>query len=247
LNYLRALPIDALKIDRTFVKDIAEVSSNRAIVSAIVAMGHSLDLKVVVEGIETNEQLCYLWALDCDEWQGYLFSPAVKWEEFEEYLNSCKEASAPGVSWTPELSVHVDKIDDQHKVWCERVNTLYKSVWSGVKVSELREFAGFLSDYARLHFSDEEALMMAHDYPKYDEHKSAHRVLLNKIQLLKQRIAEENITAELVSDLLQELQNWFLEHIRQVDRELGEFIGQGSAKPGLSVVDISPGTDPLVK
>jgi hemerythrin-like metal-binding protein len=226
LSYLKALPIDALKIDRAFVNDIARSASNRAIVSAIVAMGHSLDLKVVVEGIETNEQLCHLWALDCDEWQGYLFSPAVAFDELEQYLLERRAASAPGVSWTTDLSVHVAKIDDQHKVWCERVNTLYKSIWSGVKISELREFTGFLSDYARLHFSDEEALMKEYNYPEYEEHKQAHRELLNKINDLKIRISTGEVTSDLVSELLHQLQGWFLDHIKKVDKELGMYVGQ---------------------
>ncbi len=224
LSYLRAFPIDVLKIDRDFVEDIANSSSNRAIVSAIVAMGHSLDLKVVAEGIETNEQLCHLWALDCDEWQGHLFSKALRPRDFELYLDRDCSASAPGVNWTPDLSVNVPKIDDQHRVWCERVNALYKSVWNGVKISELKEFIGFISDYARLHFTDEEALMIQFEYPNYEKHRSAHRDLMSRVQDLKDRLTGSNIDAELVSDLLNELHSWFVDHIKQVDKELGHFL-----------------------
>lgn len=224
LSYLRALPIDVLKIDRAFVEDIAHSPSNRAIVSAIVAMGHSLDLKVVAEGIETNEQLCHLWALDCDEWQGHLFSKALRPRDFELYLEGDCSASVPGVNWTHDLSVNVPKIDDQHRVWCERVNTLYKSVWNGVKTSELREFIGFISDYARLHFTDEEALMIQFKYPQYEEHRLAHRDLMSRVQDLKDRLSGSKVDAELVSDLLNELHNWFVDHIKHIDKELGNFL-----------------------
>ncbi len=74
LAYLKKFPIDALKIDRTFVRDIVEDGDDSAITAAVVAIGHHMQLRVVAEGVETPEQLAILRTMGCDEYQGYLFS-----------------------------------------------------------------------------------------------------------------------------------------------------------------------------
>lgn len=74
LAYLQRFPIDTLKIDRTFVRDIKIEQDGGAIVRAIIAMAHSLEMRVVAEGVETAEQLDFLQRYNCDEGQGYWFS-----------------------------------------------------------------------------------------------------------------------------------------------------------------------------
>ena len=85
-NYLRRFPLRTLKIDRSFMHDIPGRQDAATIVRAIIAMGHSLKLNVVAEGVETHAQLEYLNELGCDEYQGYLFSAAISAAEFEELL-----------------------------------------------------------------------------------------------------------------------------------------------------------------
>ena len=84
LSYLKRLPIDTLKIDRGFMREIVTDADDAAIVSAIVAMARKLKLEVVAEGVETVEQLAALRDLGCDRYQGYLFSPPVAADEFTE-------------------------------------------------------------------------------------------------------------------------------------------------------------------
>jgi len=80
LSYLNRLPVDGLKIDRSFITELATGSDT--IVTAVIALGHSLGLKVIAEGVETADQLAYLADRGCDEMQGYLFSKPVPADEF---------------------------------------------------------------------------------------------------------------------------------------------------------------------
>jgi len=77
LSYLRRLPLDRLKIDRAFIRDVATSRDDVAIVRAIVSLAHNLHLKVIAEGVETPEQLAFLHELGCDQYQGYHFSAPV--------------------------------------------------------------------------------------------------------------------------------------------------------------------------
>lgn len=82
LSYLRKLPIDALKIDQSFVHQPTTTSDDQTIVTAMINMGRSLGLRVVAEGVETQAELAFLQAHQCDEAQGYFFSPPVGPEQF---------------------------------------------------------------------------------------------------------------------------------------------------------------------
>ncbi len=86
LGSLKRFPIKAIKIDKSFIKDITKDPDIEAIVKAIIAMAHALRIKVVAEGVETKEQSEFLHLHNCDEIQGYLFSPPVPEKEFAELL-----------------------------------------------------------------------------------------------------------------------------------------------------------------
>ena len=88
LSYLQKFPIDALKIDQSFVRQITTAPDDTAIVTAVISMGRSLKLRVVAEGVETQEELAFLQAHQCDEAQGYYFSRPVPPEQFAKLLKT---------------------------------------------------------------------------------------------------------------------------------------------------------------
>lgn len=88
LSYLKRFPIDALKIDRSFISEVETDAESAAITSAVIAMAHSLNLKVIAEGVETEGQLTLLRAKQCDEIQGFYFSKPVSAEAISEMLKA---------------------------------------------------------------------------------------------------------------------------------------------------------------
>jgi diguanylate cyclase (GGDEF)-like protein/PAS domain S-box-containing protein len=88
LSYLRKFPIDALKIDQSFIRQITTAPDETTIVTAVISMGRSLKLRVVAEGVETMEELTFLQAHQCEEAQGYYFSRPVLPERFAQLLKS---------------------------------------------------------------------------------------------------------------------------------------------------------------
>lgn len=94
LNYLKRFPIDTLKLDKSFIKDVTTDPSDAAIVSAVIQLAHSLKLIVVAEGVERQDQLDFLRRQHCDNIQGYLFSKPLPADQLEAFINERKAATA---------------------------------------------------------------------------------------------------------------------------------------------------------
>ena len=95
MSYLRRFPIDKLKIDRVFISEIVNRPEDASIVRAIVSLAHSLRLKVVAEGVETPQQLEFLKAVGCDEYQGYHFSQPLPATKFEALIRDSRADDIP--------------------------------------------------------------------------------------------------------------------------------------------------------
>jgi diguanylate cyclase (GGDEF)-like protein len=101
LTYLAKMPVDAIKIDRSFVQAIDDEGGSASIVGAVIALAHSLDLEVVAEGVETDAQLHFLESHGCDQVQGYRFSPPVATAEMAKLLRNPERLFT---DWKDELA-----------------------------------------------------------------------------------------------------------------------------------------------
>ncbi len=96
LSYLKRFPIHKLKVDQSFVRNMTRDANDVAIIKSVIALGQSLNLQVIAEGVETLEQLALLKQFGCDEVQGYLYSRPVPPAEFEQWLHAVTEESFTG-------------------------------------------------------------------------------------------------------------------------------------------------------
>jgi len=94
LNYLKRFPIDRIKLDQSFVRDLPSDKDDAAIAMAVIAMGRSLELEVIAEGVETEEQLAFLKGHECDQLQGFLLSKPLTPDAFGRFLDESRGPSA---------------------------------------------------------------------------------------------------------------------------------------------------------
>jgi diguanylate cyclase (GGDEF)-like protein len=92
LSYLKRFPINKLKVDQSFIRNLSNNANDASITKTVILLGHSLNLTVIAEGVETNEQLAILEEYGCDEIQGYLFSKPISKENLEEFVRRRAEA-----------------------------------------------------------------------------------------------------------------------------------------------------------
>src|SRR5690606_32870668 len=117
LNYLKNLPIDKIKIDRSFVNEVISDRHDAAITKAIIGLAHHLNLKVVAEGVETESQFWFLKRNFCDEFQGYFFDRPMAWEDFSRRLHETGgRVALPQAFKQPESTRTLLIVDDEENI-----------------------------------------------------------------------------------------------------------------------------------
>jgi EAL domain-containing protein (putative c-di-GMP-specific phosphodiesterase class I) len=114
---LKRLPLDQLKIDRAFVRDILTDSSSGAIAQAIISLGKAMGMPVIAEGVETEEQRDYLARLGCHAYQGYLTSRPLPVDEFEDLLTTLNKVAELPSKYAPgKVGSDIVLIEDTQRI-----------------------------------------------------------------------------------------------------------------------------------
>lgn len=123
--------------------------------------------------------------------------------------------------WNNRYNIGVDEIDKQHQYLLEIFNELIENRKS-MKLEDLGTLLCKLIKYSEIHFEDEEALMLAVDYPNYSDHKKEHLFFIKKLENLKLELKMEN--AYMSFDILIFLSNWLINHILTSDKDLAPYL-----------------------
>lgn len=193
-GYLKALPLDIVKIDRSLIRNIEWDTKGRMIVESMITVLHGLNLRVVVEGVETKNQYDILYSMKADSIQGYLFSKPMKLELFEDYYQNVKDLNNLPIKyqgyddsgiilhWRSEWNSGHPKNDDQHRILMKLAAELERSTLLNHDDSKL-----FLHQVNQIiqeienHFRDEESILKKQGYPHLFEHEIEHQKLTNQL------------------------------------------------------------------
>jgi len=130
------------------------------------------------------------------------------------------------LQWTDDLCVGVEEIDNQHKELFERIDNLFLAMKQGRGREEVGALVGFLEDYIVMHFGTEERYMKEYDYPDSILHRAKHARFSEEFSSIKGRFGSEGSTVELVMQMKAFLTDWWVNHIRTIDKMLGVFLSR---------------------
>jgi hemerythrin len=128
------------------------------------------------------------------------------------------------IEWSQDFSVGVEEIDSQHKALFERINHLDSAMKQGKAREEVARLIQFLDEYAAMHFGTEEKYMIDNGYAGYPHHKTQHNRFIEELSYIRNRLNAEGVTPEVIMLSNNLLIKWFSNHIRTVDRMLGNFL-----------------------
>ncbi len=128
------------------------------------------------------------------------------------------------IEWQEYLSVGVTEIDHQHRQLFAKFNDFLAASEAGRGAEEVSRLFWFLTAYMATHFADEERLQKRIGFPDYPKHREQHQAFTRKVAELKERLADEGVSGELVSAVTLTMTGWLIEHISGMDRAIGRFM-----------------------
>lgn len=231
---IKELPLNVAKIDRSLVMNVETDKKAFMIVDTMISVLHSLELEVVIEGVETLKQFETLVALNPDHIQGFLFSQPIPSKEVLKYLEKTFEYDGlpvfyrfnennVAIHWRDEWNCGIQEIDDEHRQLYRAVNyiDLYKD--DLYKVNELnQDFYQKLIDRISQHFDREEEILKEHKFPLLDNHADIHQELLDKvIELFEAQKNDPNKKDEFLHFLTE---SYIVDHILHDDSQFIRFL-----------------------
>lgn len=127
------------------------------------------------------------------------------------------------ITWTPGLSVGVENIDSQHKIWFEKADQLFEAGKSGKSKEYIAQMFDFLDDYTKQHFTDEELYMTKIKYPDIEEQKKLHKNFIAELSKLRNDFQESGGNITLIINANQMIINWLTQHISSMDKKIGAY------------------------
>ncbi|HOA55712.1 MAG TPA: bacteriohemerythrin [Clostridiales bacterium] len=128
------------------------------------------------------------------------------------------------IAWTPDLSVGVKNIDEQHKIWFEKANELFEAGKQQRAKEYINTMIDFLDEYTKKHFSDEESYMEEIGYPELDAQKKAHASFINDLAKLKKDYNDGGGNLLVILNANKMVINWLTNHIRHMDKKIGDYV-----------------------
>ncbi len=125
--------------------------------------------------------------------------------------------------WTSNLSVGVSMIDDQHKMWFEKAEALFEAGKNNQAKEYVGTLLGFLDEYTKKHFADEETYMLSIKYPGYSEQKAAHTAFIAQLTKLRSDYETSGGNLLVIINANQMVLEWLTKHISTMDRKIGDY------------------------
>ena len=245
MEKLKQLPFTELKIDRAFVFGAAMDDSARAILESSVRLGRALNMKVVAEGVETQEDWDIVAGAGCDEVQGFFVARPMPADEFIRWKSNweAERSAAPRYKaetqrrsysgetgaiklvqlvWHQAYECGHPLIDEQHKLLFEDANMLLDAILSGLSIDELALLGEALIRDVAQHFKDEEAVIAAAGFPGAAAHAEIHRELVAIAVALVNRLQAGTLS---IGELFQFLAHDLVaRHMLGADREFFPYL-----------------------